>query len=101
MVRRLAIPVEREVWRIAQEAVVNAERHARARRVRVVWLCNEKSALLEVSDDGVGLPVGAPANQGSYGMMGMRERADAIGAQLEVTSEPGTGTTVRIRLKVS
>jgi signal transduction histidine kinase len=98
--RRLAIPVEREIWRIAQEAVVNAERHARAQHVKVVWVCHQKWALLEVSDDGVGLPVGAPANQGSYGMIGMRERADAIGAQLEVTSEPGSGTTVRMRLKV-
>ena len=98
--RRLAIPVEREIWRVAQEAVVNAERHARAKHVKVVWLCNDMWAMLEVSDDGIGLPVGAPANQGSYGMIGMRERADAIGAQLDVASAPSSGTTVRLRLKV-
>ena len=101
VLRRLPIPVEREIWRIAQEAVVNAERHARASEVRVLWLCHDQWALLEITDNGVGLPAGAPANQSSYGMIGMRERADAIGAQLDVTSERGKGTTVRMRFKVA
>ena len=98
--RRLPLAVEREVWRIAQEAVVNAERHARARAVKVMWFCNPRWALLEVSDDGIGMPGGHP-RKGSYGLVGMRERADAIGAHLDIQSESGKGTTVTLRLRAN
>ena len=53
---RMPLPVEREVWRVAREAVMNAERHAHASHVSILWLCNDEGALLEVADDGVGLP---------------------------------------------
>lgn len=98
--RRLPLPQERELWRIAQEAVTNAERHANCRTISVIWRCDESGALLEVLDDGRGLPesTGAPLGRGSYGIVGMRERADAIGARLELTSKPGQGTTLRCAL---
>jgi signal transduction histidine kinase len=98
--RRLPLLVEREVWRIAQEAVVNAERHARATKVDVMWFCHRRWALLEVSDDGIGMPGGVPPRKDSYGLVGMRERADAIGARLELRSDRGKGTTVTLRLRV-
>lgn len=98
--RRLPLPLEREVWRIAQEAVVNAERHARATKVNVMWFCHQRWALLEVSDDGVGVVGGVRPRKGSYGLVGMRERADAIGANLDIRSESGKGTTVTLRLRV-
>lgn len=99
--RRLALPVEREVWRIAQEAVVNAERHAKAATVDVMWLSHHRWAVLEISDDGVGMPGGVPPRRDSYGLVGMRERADAIGAHLDIRSESGKGTTVTLRLRVA
>jgi len=99
--RRLPLPQERELWRIAQEAVTNAERHANCRTISVIWRCDESGALLEVLDDGRGLPEStnaSPLGRGSYGIIGMRERADAIGARLELTSKPGQGTTLRCTL---
>ncbi len=96
--RRLPLPQERELWRIAQEAVTNAERHASCRTIKVTWRCDESGAVLEVVDDGRGLPETTTSGRGSYGIIGMRERADAIGARLELTSKPGQGTTLRCTL---
>jgi len=98
---RLPLSVEREFWRVAQEAVMNAERHAHASNVSVLWLCNADGALLEVSDNGVGISAGKAAGASSYGLLGMRERADSVGAQLDITSGPDRGTVVRMRMKVA
>lgn len=106
--RRLPVRQEREMWRIAQEAVTNAYRHAEASVISLRWQCDDSGALLEVHDDGRGLPpdngVGSaapvPGGHGGdrYGILGMRERARAMGARLELSSAPGAGTTVRCRL---
>ena len=85
--------VERELLRIAQEAVVNAERHSGANEVSV--RLNE--GVIEVHDDGIGLTTPARLD-GHYGLVGMRERAEAIGGSLEIESVPGLGTTVRCRV---
>ena len=95
---RLPLPQERELWRIAQEAITNVERHARATHLSVSWHCDGTNALLAIYDDGQGFPTGPSGRMDSYGIIGMRERADAIGARLEVESAPGQGTTVRCRL---
>ncbi len=80
---------------------MNAERHGRASRVSVLWQCNADGALLEVADDGVGLSAGKAVGASGYGLLGMRERADAVGAQLEITSGPGKGTVVRMRMRAA
>ena len=92
---RLPLLQERELWRIAQEAITNVERHADAERVTVTWRCDGSRALLLVVDDGVGFAGERAGRLDSYGILGMRERAASIGATLEVTGEPGVGTTVR------
>jgi signal transduction histidine kinase len=92
---RLPILQEREMWRIAQEALVNVERHAHARRVDVRWWCNGAAAALEVADDGAGFPEGKAGRLDSYGIIGMRERASSVGATLEIASAAGRGTVVR------
>ncbi len=97
---RLPLSVEREFTRVAQEAVANAERHARASKISVLWRCREDGALLEVSDDGVGM-TGRPARASAYGLVGMRERADSVRAKLEISSRRGEGTVVRMRKAVS
>ena len=94
---RLPLLQEREMWRIAQEAITNVERHARAKHVSVQWRYDGDSALLVVSDDGQGFPMGKAGRIDSYGMVGMRERADAIGAHLEFDSTQARGTTIRCR----
>ncbi len=91
---RLPIIQERELWRIAQEAMVNVERHADATRVDVHWRSDGRSATLEIIDDGRGFAMGE-GRVDSYGLVGMRERAASIGASMEVVSEPGAGTTIR------
>lgn len=92
---RLPILQERELWRIAQEALINIERHAEADRVDVRWRCEPGYACLEVIDNGRGFAVGKTGRQDSYGILGMRERSSSIGASLELTSRPGEGTTLR------
>lgn len=93
---RLPLSLERELLRIAQEAVVNVERHARATAVTVSLLRTADWTLLEVVDDGVGLtsPPEAAVAQGRYGVLGMRERAESVGGRLTVSSKPGCGTVV-------
>jgi signal transduction histidine kinase len=94
---RLPLVQEREMWRIALEAVTNVEKHSGARQLSVRWDCDGSRALLEVSDDGHGFDVGRDGRADSFGILGMRERADAIGATLDIVSGP-KGTTVRCRL---
>jgi len=96
--QRLPILQEREMWRIAQEALTNVERHARATRARVLWRCNGTSAALEITDNGQGFPIGKAGRLDSYGILGMRERASSIGATLELSSQVSKGTRVRVSL---
>ena len=98
---RLPLPQEREMWRIAQEAITNVERHAEARTLRVAWRCDGRTASLTVADDGTGIPEDARHRIDSYGVLGMRERAASIGARIEIDSTPGSGTTVRCLLEAA
>ena len=96
---RLPLTHERELLRIAQEAVTNVERHAFASSVIVSLRLRPDVAMLEVADDGRGFVKGDAGRLDSYGLIGMRERADAIGAALEIDTAPGRGTTIRCCLE--
>lgn len=96
---RLPLLQERELWRIAQEAVTNVERHAKASKVVVTWHCDGSRALLLVADDGIGFPAARAGRLDSYGIVGMRERAASIGATLDISGTPGVGTTVRCEVR--
>jgi signal transduction histidine kinase len=96
---RLPLLQEREIWRVAQEAVTNVERHAKATRVTVTWRCDGDHGLLKVSDDGVGFARSSTGRLDSYGILGMRERAASIGATLEVEGSSGVGTTVTCEVR--
>ena len=96
---RLPLLQERELWRIAQEAVTNVERHAKATRVVVTWQSDGARALLLVADDGIGFPSSRAGRLDSYGIVGMRERAASIGATLDITGTPDVGTTVRCEVR--
>ena len=91
--------MERELWRIAQEAITNVERHANAAHLSVRWECDGQNAQLTVADDGEGFESGYAGRLDSYGLTGMRERADAVGARIDIDSAPERGTTVRCRLE--
>ncbi|MGI9606021.1 MAG: GAF domain-containing sensor histidine kinase [Acidimicrobiales bacterium] len=98
---RLPIRQERELWRIAQEAMVNVERHAEATTVTINWTSDGRTGVLEITDDGRGFTLGDSGRSDSYGLVGMRERASSVGATMEVDSEPGAGTTIRCLISTS
>jgi ligand-binding sensor domain-containing protein/signal transduction histidine kinase len=95
--RRLSVAAEHHLFRIAQEALTNAVRHAQASQVSVSLAFAADAVALAVSDDGRGLPSEKPAHGFHFGLSGMRERARALGTRLEVESAPGSGTTIRVR----
>jgi PAS domain S-box-containing protein len=83
-----------QLWRVLQEALTNARRHSRANKVSVVLRTEGEDLIAEISDDGRGFgPEAAPG----VGQTSMRERAAAVGGELRIESEPGRGTTVRLR----
>jgi signal transduction histidine kinase len=90
-----------EVLRILGEALTNARRHAEARLVRVrVWGSND-GLWAEVSDDGRGFDIASPVSPIHRGITGMRERAELLNGRLEVHSEPGVGTRVRLEAQLA
>jgi PAS domain S-box-containing protein len=84
-----------ELSRIVQEALTNARRHSGAARVSVTLKTEGGDLVAEVADDGQGF---GPETQHGVGMSSMRERAAAIRGELEIESEPGQGTSVRMRV---
>jgi signal transduction histidine kinase len=91
---------EQEFLRVAQEAIHNVNKHAAARHVFVQLEYGSEEVSLEVRDDGRGFGAteASASSSGHYGLTGMKERAAAIDGRLEVTSEAGAGTTVRLRV---
>lgn len=94
--RRLPVPVENELLRILQEALNNVGKHAKADSVEVIWNVDGANFELTVRDDGRGFETARGVRDSAYGLVGMRERADVIGAHLFIDSRPGGGTTVRV-----
>ena len=90
------------LFRIAQEAIHNAVKHARARRIEVSLRYHAGVAALTVADDGCGFDQAgaAGAADGHFGLVGMRERAARVGA-LRLTSHPGRGTTVEVTVPLA
>jgi signal transduction histidine kinase len=87
--------------RIAQEALANVRKHARAHRVRLTLSYLDDATLLDVRDDGTGFDPAVPAGNGSgggFGLAGMRERLAAHGGTLTIETAPGQGTTVAAAL---
>jgi PAS domain S-box-containing protein len=99
----LALPPDTEtmLYRIAQEAVLNAVIHGRAQRIDMAVLEHEGHLTLIVEDDGQGFDVAAAARGGALGILGMRERAEMLGGTATIESRPGKGTTVYIEVPVS
>jgi DNA-binding NarL/FixJ family response regulator/signal transduction histidine kinase len=91
-----------EILRIVAETIINARRHSNARRIRVVAAGSAKHLSVEISDDGRGFDTAAtPTAAGGSGIEGMRERAGLLDGDLEITSEPGAGTRVRLSVPLS
>ena len=104
-VRKLAPDVELALYRIAQESLANVGRHASARHAWVSFRFDHGELRLGVKDDGAGfvpsIEAGELTQAGHFGLVGIRERAQSIGARLELRSAPGKGTRVTVRLPLS
>jgi two-component system sensor histidine kinase UhpB len=92
---------EMALFRIAQEALTNAVRHSKAREVTISLQSVEEKLVLSIADDGAGFDVDAPAalaEGGRFGLINMRERAEALGGELLVESAAGKGPKVTVAL---
>jgi len=88
--------VEEALFRIAQEAVNNAVKHARARRVRIQLSGEGGTLRLTVVDDGCGFDPATDIRAGGLGLTSMRERAAALGGTVRIETKPGAGTRVEV-----
>ena len=96
---RLSSEVETTLYRIAQEALTNVAKHARAEHVEIILERRSDHVLLIVEDDGVGFDHGSPGASGQgFGLRGMEERAALVGATVQVDSATGRGTTILVRM---
>jgi signal transduction histidine kinase len=87
-----------ELLRIAQECITNVMKHAQAQQVEVALAFGPDVVSLTVTDDGVGFD--PDGHHEGFGLLGMRERAQRIGARLVVTSAPGQGTRIETLLPI-
>jgi len=101
--RALVAETEKEILRIAQEAIHNVKRHAEASQLRVRLDYDELGLTLTITDDGRGFAVNDSTllTSGHYGLTGMRERAALIGAEIRISSTPGNGTAVSLHVPVA
>lgn len=91
--------VEHGLYRIIQEAMFNAVSHAQASRLVVQFDVSTQQLIITVSDDGIGFKPETINTQGHFGLRGMQERAENIGADLQINSRIGTGTAIVVRLE--
>jgi signal transduction histidine kinase len=106
-----AVPTEREhiaspeievtLYRIAQEAITNIMRHAKATEASVVLMCRETEIVLIIEDNGQGFDTKDAGSSKTLGLVGMRERAALVGGGLVIDSESGKGTTIRVRIPLN
>lgn len=98
---RLPTEVETVVYRVVQEALTNITRHANAATASITVVAADGRVRTLVEDDGVGFTAGPGPQRGHLGLQGMVERADLVGGTVELSSTPGSGTTVLLEIPVA
>lgn len=88
------------LYRVVLEGLRNAARHAQARNVRLGIAAAGNAITVQLEDDGIGLPEGAPASPG-FGLVGMRERIRLAGGRFELHSQPGRGVCLRLHIPLT
>jgi PAS domain S-box-containing protein len=96
----LAEPLASQVYRIVQESLTNAGRHAAAQRVRVALRTIGTEIHLDIEDDGRGLSPEDLRKKGSFGLVGIRERAYILAGSVEIRGDAGEGTVIHVRLPI-
>jgi two-component system nitrate/nitrite sensor histidine kinase NarX len=94
----LPFEIQAQLIRVIQEALSNIRKHARATHVLVSVRRWKEDVILEVTDDGEGFSPEDVPSISQYGLRGMRERAEMIGADFQITSSPEQGTSIRLRM---
>jgi PAS domain S-box-containing protein len=94
----IAPPIALSMFRIVQEALTNVARHAGAHQVHIGLDVGAETALLTVADDGRGVTAEELGRPTSLGIVGIRERALAVGGEVTITGSPERGTTLRVRV---
>jgi signal transduction histidine kinase len=97
---RLPTAMEMNLLRIGQEAVGNAVKHGAARTVRVELRYTQAFVGLTVTDDGKGFDAAQPSRTGHFGVLDMRERAQSMGSELKISSEPQLGTSISVEVRI-
>ena len=93
--------IQAQLLRIVQEALSNTRKHAQASQVWVNLRTWNNDLILEISDDGIGFSAEDVPDFSRHGLRGMRERAELIGADFQITSQPNKGTTIRLQLPLN
>lgn len=93
---RLADETETHLFRIAQEALTNVNRHSHAKRVDMTLVANGSEICLSIADNGIGMPANG-TTRGGMGMIGMRARARSAGGDLDIRAAPGGGVLIEVR----
>ena len=88
------------LYRIAQEALTNVVKHARARRVRVRLRSSSAQIALHVRDDGCGFDLGRAERKGGFGLASMRERTEQLRGRMAIRSAPGKGCRLAVSFPV-
>ena len=88
------------IFRIFQEILTNVARHAEASKVRVRLVVDRANLVLEVKDNGKGIPPGEIAGPKALGLLGMKERAGLLGGKVEIAGSPGKGTRVTVSIPI-
>jgi signal transduction histidine kinase len=91
--------LEDGLYRIAQEALNNALKHAQARHVTVSLRQDPQKVTLEISDDGRGFDLATIHDHAGLGLRGMEERVAQLGAHLSIDSQPGQGTKIKVEVQ--
>lgn len=94
----LSPDVEQCIYRVAQEAVTNVAKHAKATKLTIRLEYNEDKVTFTLHDDGTGFNVKQGIESGHFGVAGMQERARLVGGVLDIISRSGEGTTVRLTI---
>jgi signal transduction histidine kinase len=95
----LSSEIEEGLYRITQEALNNALKHAQAQKVAVHLYGDQHSVIVEIIDDGIGYDPDEISSKGGMGLQGIEERVALLGGQLRVSSKPGGGTIVRVEVR--
>ena len=91
--------MENAVYRIAQEALTNACRHSKSKKIKVELVQNGDQLRIVVQDQGVGFKL-EDVEEGQFGLAGIRERARLLGGKATIDSKPGKGTRIAVELPI-